>query len=229
MSGDKQDFLERQEARRRRMQQRLGPERASGRSSQTASSGNKAVSRSSADGARSAARSKSGATKPPAQAGPKRKADSLENRLLADNLEGRRAAASREELAGLTPLPQRPKPALLARLIIWGTAAICGLLLLATIAEAWTVHRLNQQITTNQQAADQLQAQNQQLSRAVQQLQQASTIEQEARRLGFIFPGDQPVVIITTTPPAPPSQHATAPSPGWWGFWPDWLKLFFGG
>ncbi|HEY7350464.1 MAG TPA: septum formation initiator family protein [Ktedonobacterales bacterium] len=163
------------------------------------------------------------------QPAPTRNSGGLEGRLLAERPEGRRAAARREELAGLPPLPQEPRPSLLARLILWGTAAICGLLILATIGEAWTVHRLNQQVAANQQAADQLQAQNQALANTIQQLQQPSTIEAEARKLGFIFPGDQPVVIVTTTPaPASPKQTAP-PSSDWFGFWTDWLKLFFGG
>jgi cell division protein FtsB len=153
----------------------------------------------------------------------------LEERPLAGGLAGRHTAARREEMAGLATLPPEPKPRLLARLIIWGTGAICGLLILATIGEAWTVHRLNQQIAANQQVVNQLQAQNQAISSSIQQLQQASTIEQEARKLGFIFPGDQPVTIVMAPPPPAPPKPAAPPAQSWWGFWSDWLKLFFGG
>jgi cell division protein FtsB len=214
MSDDRYDFLERQEARRRRVQQRAGQTPARGKAGAAQPAGQRA----SAKPARNEQKSSGKAPKKP-QALP-------EN---ASGLVGRRSAARREELAELATLPPKPKPPLMTRLILWGTAAICGLLILATLGEVWTVHRLNQQIATNQQAANQLQAQNQQLSNSVQQLQQPSTIEQEARKLGFIFPGDQPVVVVTTTPaPAPPQQTAPS-SPDWWGFWSDWLKLFFGG
>ncbi len=253
MSDDQQDFLERQEARRRRMQQRLGQKEISGRAPLLAGQGNPEARRSSKEQAQTTG-GQSGAAQPQAPAVPRasraaqtraaRKTGSQEaakqpapaknpgdqnDRSRLGEPEGRGATTRREGVARLAPLPQGPKPSLLARLIMWSTAAICGLLLLATIAEAWTVHRLNQQIAANQQAVDQLQAQNQALSDSVQQLQQPSTIEQEARKLGFIFPGDQPVIVVTTTPSVPPEQHPAPPAPGWWGFWPDWLKLFFGG
>lgn len=264
MSDDHKDFLERREARRRRMQQRQKPPAPAKRSPLPADAGNKAARRPPADQARPAARGKPGKAQPagpslkkrqPAspieqeinttpsaaphpraerlqsakQPLPPRNTNDPEERSLAGGLEGRRTAARREEAARLATNPSGPKPPLLSRLILGGTAAICGLLLLATLGEAWTVHRLKQQITANQQAVDQLQAQNQQLSGANQQLQQPSTIEEEARKLGFIFPGDQPVVVATSTPPAPTTRQAAPSSPNWWGFWPDWLKYFLGG
>jgi len=235
MSGDRQDFLERKEAWQRRMQQRAGQKPSASRSAQPAGPQPKArppVSPESKIGG--ASQPKAGKTSqrqetaehptfPAASAG-------LEERSPAGGPVGRRSAARRrDELAGLAALPTRPKPPLLSRVIIWGTVAICGLLILATLGEVWTVYRLNQQIDANQQTAAELQAQNQQLSNAIQQLQQPSTIEQEARKLGFIFPGDQPVVVVTTTPTATPASHTAPPTSNWWGFWPDWLKLFFGG
>ncbi len=234
MSDDRQDFLERQEARRRRMQQRSGQYPLKGKAGAAQPTGQTSKARPTPQTEQRASRKQTGGdqksgSKEPKNAALAKDAGDLEGRSLAGGRIGRRGAARREDLAELSPLPPKPKPPLMTRLILWGTAAICGLLILATLGEVWTVHRLNQQIATNQRAADQLQAQNQQLSNAVQQLQQPSTIEQEARKLGFIFPGDQPVVVVTTTPaPAPPQQTAP-PSSGWPGFWPDWLKLFFGG
>ena len=256
MSGDRQDFLERKEARQRRMQQRSGQKTTSSRPAQSAGQPPKArppAPPAQKDGASSAKAEKTAPRKEVAkQQPPSSAAETVEERSRAGGLVGRRAsgggrlrepgsrtlgfasrartaARRREELAGLAALPAGPKPSFLSRVIIWGTVAICGLLILATLGEVWTVYRLNQQIDANQQIAAQLQAQNQQLSSAVQQLQQPSTIEQEARKLGYIFPGDQPVVVVTTTPAATPSSHAAPPASNWWGFWPDWLKLFFGG
>ena len=236
MSGDRQDFLERREARRQRMQQRPGQKPSTNRPAQPAGKTPKERQPAPKPEQKTGGAAQAGAAKKAErqettkrEALPKTPAD-LEPPAPAGGLAGRRTAARRqEELAAISAAPAGPKPSLLARLIIWGTAAICGLLILATLGEAWTVHRLNQQIAANQQAANQLQQQNQQLSSSIQQLQQASTIEQEARKLGFIFPGDQPVVIVTSTPPVTSSHPAAPPSQNWWGFWPDWLKLFLGG
>jgi cell division protein FtsB len=142
---------------------------------------------------------------------------------------GRRMAARRAQQAVVQVAAGEPKPSLLARIIVWGTMATCALLILATIGEAWTVHQLNQQVADSQQQNAQLRAQNQAIATSITQLQQPETIEQEARQLGYIYPGDQPVVVVTTQPTAPAPQKKTQPASGWWGFWPDWLKLFFGG
>jgi cell division protein FtsB len=133
-------------------------------------------------------------------------------------------------LVGATTTSRETKPPLLTRTIAWVTGALCGLLILACIGEAWTVHRLNQQIAASQQSVNQLQTQNEMLKKLIQTLQQPGTIEEEARKLGFIFPGDQPVVIvIASSPPAPTTTPAPPSSSNFWGFWPDWLKFFFGG
>lgn len=234
MSGDRQDFLERQEARRRRMRQRQGQSPPSDRLPLPAEAEDKAAGRQSKGQAR-AARGKAGKAQQAGQAAKARTPQPQTGDLddpdgaQTDGLKGRRAAVQRGGTSGRTAIPRRPKPPLRTRLIIWGTAAICGLLILATLGEVWTVHLLNQQIAANEQTNQQLQGQNQQLSNTIQQLQQASTIEQEARKLGFIFPGDQPVIVVTTTPQRTPPPQAAPPSQGWWGFWPDWFKLFFGG
>ncbi|HLW00566.1 MAG TPA: septum formation initiator family protein [Ktedonobacterales bacterium] len=234
MSGDRQDFLERREARQRRVQQRSGQNLVAGRTPQPAGQLKARPPAPSEQKSGSASQTEVGKTPKNKEAAkrqaPRDASEAVEERLPARGLVGRRAAARRRaELAGLAALPPQPKPPLLSRVIMWGTVAICGLLILATLGEVWTVYRLNQQIDANQQTAAELQAQNQQLSNTNQQLQQPSTIEQEARKLGYIFPGDQPVVVVTTTPAATPSSHTAPPASNWWGFWPDWLKLFFGG
>jgi cell division protein FtsB len=143
------------------------------------------------------------------------------------NMLARRAALREEALAP----PEAPRPPLLSRVIVWCTVIICLLLLLATFGQAWNVYGLDQQVAAQQQAVKQLERQNQQLRSAIQLLQEPGTIEQEARRLGYIYPGDQPVVVtIGGTPtPAPSPVQPAPPSATPWGFWSDWLRLFFGG
>lgn len=270
--SDRQDFLERQEARQRRRQQqqktssaplpnspgtgrKATPRPASGQAP-AAPSGQPASTGTGGQPTKARTAPPTGATPTPPSAetrmgdGPAQpagKRDTTRQRTRTPSLpanqsasagepsqtsgsEGRRAGARRETLAGAAATAGEPRPSLLARTIIWGTVALCGLLLLASIGEAWNVHRLNQQVAASQQADDQLQSQNQALQQSIQNLQQPGTIEQEARQLGYIFPGDQPVVIVIgPSPSAPPAAQAPSSSPGFWGFWPDWLKLFFGG
>jgi len=226
MGSDRQDFLERQEARRRRVQQRLEQKPSAPRVTPSAGGSSQTPKHPPTDPKQPTAKGqRASAPKPAASA-----SAGQPERLPTGGAEGRRTAARRQERAGATALPPDPRPSLLARTIVWVTAALCALLILATIGEAWTVQRFHQQIDANQQEVNQLQTQQQSLTQSIQQLQQAETIEQEARKLGYIFPGDQPVVIVPgASPPATTQPPAPTSSPGWWGFWPDWLKLFFGG
>lgn len=150
-------------------------------------------------------------------------------RPLAEDAEKPGRAARPGERAEALALPEDARPPLLSRVIVWCTVLLCLLLLLATFGQAWNVYQLHQQVAAQQQAVNQLAAQNQQLQSAIQTLQDPTTIEREARGLGYIFPGDQPVVIVSgkpsPTPPVKPAPSASNP----WGFWSDWLKFFFGG
>ena len=248
MGSDRQDFLERKEARLRRMQQDAAASRSPSKGGKGQSSpapraqkpampGRKAAEASFAGAARAKPGAPAPAEKPGQKAKPARLQDAKranppaeqQELVLLGGLAGRRSAAWREQQAGAQPASSDPKPSLLARLIVWCTVAICGLLILATLGEVWTVHQLHQQVNASQQAANQLTNQNRALATQIAQLQQPETIEYEARQLGYIYPGDQPVVVVTTQPtPAATRQPASSAKNGW-GFWPDWLKLFFGG
>lgn len=251
MGSDRQDFLERKEARLRRMQQDAAASRSSSKAGKgqpgPASQAQKPVfprrKSAGAGPAGDASRAKPGtpgAAESGAQKGklarlpdakPATPSTEQPELSLAGGLAGRRGAARREQQANIRPVSNEPKPSLLARVIVWGTMAICGLLVLATLGEVWTVHQLHQQVNASQQTASQLQNQNRALATQIAQLQQTETIENEARQLGYIYPGDQPVVVVTTQPSAPTTtqQSAQPPAKNWWGFWPDWLKVFFGG
>lgn len=271
MSSDRQDFLERKEARLRRMQQaqqnavasrsssKAGksqagpgsqaqkapfPKRKSAEANLTggasraqpgasdAAAGRTQTPLNAAPAAEQAGQ-KSGGKPQAAKLAPKAASPSAQQEELsaAGGLAGRRSAARRERQTTIRPLHAEPRPSLLARVIVWGTMAICALLILATLGEAWTVHQLHQQVNASQQAANQLQNQNRALATQIAQLQQTETIENEARQLGYIYPGDQPVVVVTAQRAVPTTQQQSGqpPTKDWWGFWPDWLKVFFGG
>lgn len=259
MGSDRQDFLERKEARLRRMQQaqqnaatsrsssKAGksqpgsgsqaqkapfPKRKSAEANLAGGAAGRAQTPSNAAAAPEQAGQKAGGKPQPAKPAPKpaRLSTQQEELSPAGVLAGRRSAARRERQATIRPLHNEPRPSLLARVIVWGTMAICALLILATLGEAWTVHQLHQQVNASQQAANQLQNQNRALATQIAQLQQTETIENEARQLGYIYPGDQPVVVVTAQPAAPTTtqQSGQPPAKDWWGFWPDWLKVFFG-
>ena len=269
MGSDRQDFLERKEARLRRMQQDAAASRSpsktgKGQSSPASqapkspfprrkSAGNSlagevpkarsgtpgaaaghtqaSTQASAAEQVKDKARGQPQKANPPRASAPMPANTPTEQELsLVGGLAGRRTAARRERQAHIRPASNEPKPSLLARVIVWGTMAICGLLVLATLGEGWTVHQLHQQVDTSQQATNQLQNQNRALATQIAQLQQPETIENEARQLGYIYPGDQPVVVVTTQPaPTTTTQQPAPPGQNWWGFWPDWLKVFFGG
>lgn len=79
-------------------------------------------------------------------------------------------------------------------------ALICLALLTAIGAERWTLWQ-------EQQAVAQTHAENQRLQRDTEQAQQAAAqaqtpdaIERAARNMGFIFPGDTPVIITQPQP-----------------------------
>lgn len=250
MGSDRQDFLERKEARLRRMQQDAAALRSSSKGVKgqagPASQAQKPVfprrksaGPAPAEDASRAKPGRPGVTEREAQKAklarlpdvkPAKSPTEQQEGSPAGGQAGRRSAARRERQTNIRPVSNEPKPSLLARVIVWGTMAICGLLILATLGEVWTVHRLHQQVDASQQAANQLQDQNRALATQIAQLQQPETIEYEARQLGYIYPGDQPVVVVTTQPAPSTTSHSSASSANnGWGFWPDWLKLFFGG
>lgn len=151
-------------------------------------------------------------------------------RPLAEGAKEPGRAVLPEEQDELLALPTEARPPLLSRVIVWCTVLLCLLLLLATFGQAWNVYQLNQQVAAQQQAVNQLTAQNHQLQSSIRMLQDPATIEQEARRLGYIYPGDQPVVVIVSGKPSPaPPAKPVPPDSSPWGFWSDWLKFFFGG
>lgn len=120
-----------------------------------------------------------------------------------------------------------------SRTLVWITAAICAVLLVSTGSEAWVNFQLQRQI-------HQAQVQNAQLRQDILTTQRRAawaespgTIEDEARAIGYIRPGEQ-AVVVAANPPAPPAA-APAPPPvapasrGSTAREDEWWQLFFGG
>lgn len=81
--------------------------------------------------------------------------------------------------------------------------AICVALLIATAAEAWVRHGVEQQVAAAQARNAALQRDIVTTQRSITIAQQPATIEREARAWGYIRAGDHPVVVTGGPAPAP--------------------------
>lgn len=105
---------------------------------------------------------------------------------------------------GTRPTHASARAALAQRTIQLALLVICAALLIATAAEAWARHGIEQQVSAAQ-------AQNAALRRDIATTQasitvaeSATTIEREARAWGYIRPGDHPVIVVIGGAPASP-------------------------
>jgi cell division protein FtsB len=132
---------------------------------------------------------------------------------------------------GPTARQQRVKrTSLFTRAVIWITGLVCLAFLLATLAQAWSNSHLMQRVTQAQQQLQQVQQHNASLQKQALHYKDPFVIESEARQqLGYIRPGEHPVVIIGSSGPAQPTsaQHHAAPAPP--SIWQQWWNIFFGG
>jgi len=121
------------------------------------------------------------------------------------------------------------RTSLFTRTVIWVTGMICLAFLLGSLAQAWTNSQLMQRLAATQQQTQQAQAYNNSLQQQASYYQNPSVIETEAReRLGYIRPGETPVVIVgANNPPSPTTPPASKPSPPP-NFWQQWWDIFFG-
>jgi len=121
------------------------------------------------------------------------------------------------------------RSSLFTRTVIWVTGLICLAFLLGSLAQAWSNSQLMQRVQTAQQQTQQLQAHHDYLSRLVNYYKDPFVIESEARQqLGYVRPGENPVVVVSSTGQAqqPATRHTQPPAPQ--GFWQEWLDVFFG-
>ncbi len=122
------------------------------------------------------------------------------------------------------------RSSLFTRTVIWLTGLVCLAFLLATFAQAWSNSQLMTRVQVAQQQYQQVQNQNTQLNAQANHYKDPSVVEREAReQLGYIRPGEHPVIIISSTTPAPASTSHKAQPPIVHSFWQAWWHVFFGG
>jgi cell division protein FtsB len=112
---------------------------------------------------------------------------------------------------------------------MWVTGLICVAFLFGSLAQAWSNSQLMQQVQSEQKKLQQIQQQHDQLVQADKYYSDPAVIEKEAReQLGFIRPGEQPVVLVGSNQQAQSATISTSKPAASQGFWQDWWKLFFG-
>ncbi len=84
--------------------------------------------------------------------------------------------------------------------LLWIAALICLALLAATAGEMWTLGHERQMVAQTRSENQRIARDIQQTRQAVDQAQAPDTIEREARNLGYIYPGETPVIIAQPQP-----------------------------
>ncbi|HEX2350191.1 MAG TPA: septum formation initiator family protein [Ktedonobacterales bacterium] len=84
--------------------------------------------------------------------------------------------------------------------LLWLAALICLALLAATGGETWSLWQAQQAVAQTRSDNQRIERDIQQTQQAVSQAQSPGVIEREARNLGYIYPGDTPVVIAQPQP-----------------------------
>lgn len=121
------------------------------------------------------------------------------------------------------------RSSLFTRTVIWVTGLVCLAFLLGSLAQAWTNSQLMQQLGTTQTQTQQARIYHDSLAQQANHYRDPAVIEQEAReRLGYVRPGEHPVVIVgskeTATQTTAPVKKTAPPQ----NFWQAWWNIFFG-
>ena len=120
------------------------------------------------------------------------------------------------------------RSSLFTRTIIWVTGLVCMAFLLGSLAQAWSNSQLIQRVEKEQQQTQQLQAYHDRLEQQVNNYQDPFVIESEARQeLGYIRPGDYPLVIVAANEQGQQSNSHPASQPATQNFWQAWWNVFF--
>jgi len=118
---------------------------------------------------------------------------------------------------------------LFTQTIIWITGLICLAFLLSSLAQAWSNSQLVQRVQTEQQQLQRLQDHNAYLTRLANYYKDPFVLEREAReQLGYIRPGEHPVIITSATNSGQEVTHHSDTSPAQQGYWQEWWNIFFG-
>ncbi|HZC06432.1 MAG TPA: septum formation initiator family protein [Ktedonobacterales bacterium] len=102
-----------------------------------------------------------------------------------------------------TERPDRPpyaQPRNARKPLLWVAALICLALLAATGGETWTLWQEQQTVAQTRSENQRIERDIEQTRQAARQAQTPSVIEREARNLGYIRPGDTPVIIAQPHP-----------------------------
>lgn len=84
--------------------------------------------------------------------------------------------------------------------MLWIAGLICLALLIAAGAEQWTLWREQQAVAQTRLDNMRIQLDIDQTRQALAQAQTPDAIEREARRLGYIRPGETPIIIAQAQP-----------------------------
>lgn len=91
------------------------------------------------------------------------------------------------------------RPVLGRRTLLWAILCVCAALVIANIGEAWTRGNAEAQVQAASARNAALRHDIAATQHAIQLAQSPIEIEREARRWGYIRPGDQPVIVVVTS------------------------------
>ena len=121
------------------------------------------------------------------------------------------------------------RSSLFTQTIIWVTGLICLALLLSSLAQAWSNSQLMQRVASAQQQYQQQQDKHDSLTKLANYYKDPFVIESEARQqLGYVRPGERPVIIISSTSQQRPIVVHHQKPPAQQSYWQEWWNAFFG-
>ncbi|MFL5625222.1 MAG: FtsB family cell division protein [Ktedonobacteraceae bacterium] len=121
------------------------------------------------------------------------------------------------------------RSSLFTQTVIWITGLVCLAFLLGSLAQAWSNSLLMQDVQKAQQQLQQIQDHNASLHRQANHYKDPLVIESEARQqLGYIRPGEHPIIIVSSTSPAQSTRTSPAAPPAPQSYWQEWWHVFFG-
>jgi len=121
------------------------------------------------------------------------------------------------------------RSSLFTQTIILVTGLVCFAFLLGSLAQAWSNSMLMQRVQEAQQQTQQLQTYHDHLAQQAQHYSDPFVVESEARQdLGYIRPGEHPVVIVGANQQEQQSSSHTPNPPATQSFWQQWWNVFFG-